>query len=195
MGVKIDPEKDKIETSPELELRKQKLAYYAFHKPAGYICSMTGPEKPKITELLEEIPERVFPVGRLDKLTSGLLLLTNDGRFAYQMTHPKFEKEKEYIVKTREKITPQALSVLQKSLYIHGKKTRSAMAAIIKPHLAKIIIKEGRNRQIRRLCEKANLHIEKLKRIRIGGLLLGELPPTTYRKLSAQEISSLTAEY
>lgn len=191
MGIKIDPEKDKIETAPEIKLQKQKLVYYAFHKPVGYICSVTGPEEPKIMELLHDIPERVFPVGRLDKLTSGLLILTNDGRFAYKMTHPKFEKEKEYVVKIREKITPEKLKILQSGIFIHGRKTNPAKVEIQGPHLLRIILHEGRNRQIRRLCDKAELHIEKLKRIRIGNLLLGDLQPKEYRKLTRDELKNI----
>jgi len=192
MGIKIDPERDQIETAAEIQIKKQKLVYYAFHKPTGYVCSVTGPEHPKIMELLKDIPERIFPVGRLDKLTSGLLLLTNDGRFAYEMTHPKFEKEKEYVVKVREKITPPILETLKERFYIHGRKTQETPIIIQSPHLLRIILHEGRNRQIRRMCERAGIHIEKLKRIRIGTLLLGELPSGACRKLSQKEIASLS---
>ena len=146
-------------------------------------------EEPKITELLKDIPERVFPVTSLDKLSSGLLILTNDGRFAYEMTHPKFEKEKEYVVKIREKITPEKLKIMRSSIYIHGKKQIRRKWKYNFPHLLRIILNEGRNRQIRRLCDKAELHIEKLKRIRIGNLLLGNLEPKEYRKLTRDELT------
>lgn len=195
MGVKIDPERDQIETSPEIQIKKQALVYYAFHKPVGYVCSVTGPEKPKIMELLQDIPERIFPVGRLDKLTSGLLLLTNDGRFAYEMTHPKFEKEKEYVVKVREKISPPILETLKEPFYIYGRKTQEVPIIIQSPHLLRIILHEGRNRQIRRMCERAGIHIEKLKRIRIGALSLGELPVGAYRKLHPREIATRFARH
>lgn len=191
MGIKIDPACDKIQVAASLKLQKQKLVYYALNKPAGYVCTVTGPEKPKVTELLENIPERIFPVGRLDKLTSGLLLLTNDGSFAYKLTHPKFEKEKEYVVKVREKLTAAAIAKLEKTFYIKGGVTRPVHIIVQGPHLFRVILKEGRNRQIRRMCEKANLRIEKLKRIRIQGLSLGNLQPREYRKLTAQEIKML----
>ena len=191
MGVKVDPEKDVVETAPALRMKEQTMVYFAFNKPVGYVCSVTGPEEPKIMKLLEDIAERIFPVGRLDKLTSGLLLLTNDGRFAYEMTHPKFEKEKEYVVKAREKVTDAAVQVLKSSFYIHGKKTQPVQVKVAGPHLFHVVLKEGRNRQIRRMCEKANLHIEKLKRIRIGRLMLGELAPGEYRDLSEREIKQL----
>lgn len=190
MGIKIDPEVDVIETGSAIKLVKAQFVYYAFHKPTGYVCSVTGPEKPKIMELLTDIKERIFPIGRLDKLSAGLLLLTNDGSFAYKMSHPKFEKEKEYVVKVREKVTDIALQKIMQPIFIHGKKTEPAKAKIMAPHMFSIILKEGRNRQIRRLCEKQDLHIEKLKRIRIGRILLGDLDSGKYRKLTPQEIAT-----
>lgn len=195
MGVKIDPDKDTITPHPSLAILQQNNVMYAFHKPIGYVCTVTGPEEPKIMELLRDIPERVFPVGRLDKLTSGLLLLTNDGQAAYEMTHPKFEKEKEYILKVRQKVTPGILEILRGSIMIHGRKTQSAHVVLQGPHLLRMTLKEGRNRQIRRLCERAGLTIEKLKRIRVGKLLLGNLDPGEYRQLSKSEISRLLTHY
>lgn len=195
MGVKIDPEKDKIEVSPELKMIKQKFVYYIMNKPIGYVCTVTGKEKPKITELLKDIPERIFPVGRLDKLTSGLIILTNDGRFAYEMIHPKFEKEKEYIVKTREKITPAIIRKLSESFIIRGKKTQPARVIPEKPHVFKVILKEGRNRQIRRMCRRIGLHIENLKRIRIGNLVLEDLKTGEYKKLKKEELFQIRSSF
>lgn len=193
MGVKVDPEHDVIETAPELVVREQRFVYYMLHKPVGYVCSVTGPEEPKITELLKAIPERVFPVGRLDKLSSGLLLITNDGRFAYEMTHPKFGQEKEYVVKVREKVTPFTVTEMEKPFYIQGKLTAPATIRLEGPHMFHVLLTEGRNRQIRRMCEKAGLHIERLKRIRIKNLALGDLPSGEHRILKKNEVTSLTA--
>lgn len=196
MGVKIDPEKDKVTLPDNLKMREQNFVYYVLNKPAGYVCSISGEEEPKITELIKDIPERVFPVGRLDKLTSGLLILTNDGRFAYEMTHPKFEKEKEYVVKVRQKITPEAMKILNTTFFIEGRETQPAKIIEQGPHILRIILKEGRNRQIRRMCQNASLHIEKLKRIRIGGFVLdGEMEPKEYRKLSTQELKLLNPNF
>lgn len=191
LGTKVDTEKDKVEVAPHLKMRQQNFAYYAFHKPVGYVTTISGQETPKITELLQDIPERIFPVGRLDKLTSGLLLLTNDGRFAYEMTHPKFEHEKEYIVKVREKVTPELLRKLNERFFIRGRKIQQPKIILQGPHLFRVILHEGRNRQIRRMCERATLHIEKLKRIRIQKLLLGNLEVGTYRKLTQEESEPL----
>ena len=193
MGVKVDAEKDRVEVDEKLRLRDSELVYYALNKPVGYVCSVTGPEKPKIMELLHNIRERIFPVGRLDKLTSGLLLLTNDGRFAYEMTHPKFEKEKEYVVKVRETLDSPTLLKLKESFYIRGRKTQPAQITVQSPHLMRIILREGRNRQIRRMCRRAEITIEKLKRVRIGKLVLGELANGRFRRLTKEEIASLRA--
>jgi pseudouridine synthase len=191
MGIKVDPEKDKIETQEGLEIRVQNFVYYAFHKPVGYVCTVTGNEGPKIMQFFEKIPERIFPVGRLDKDTSGLLLMTNDGRFAYEITHPKFEKEKEYVIKIKEKATDATVSALQQSIFITGERTTPADVEIIGPHLVRITIKEGRNRQIRRLCRKAGIFIEKLKRVRIDSLELGNLQSGEFRRLTNKEIEEL----
>lgn len=194
LGIKIDPEKDKIETHADLHQREQKFVYYALNKPVGYVCSVSGPEQPKITELLQNIPERVFPVGRLDKLTSGLILITNDGRFAYEVTHPKFEKEKEYIAKVREKLLPPELEEMRRAMLIRGRRTIGAEVILQAPHVMRVIIREGRNRQIRRLAMRAGLHIEKLKRVRIGLLSLGGLASGQLRKLRHEEIASLRSQ-
>lgn len=191
MGTKVDTESDKVEVANNLQIREQQFVYFALHKPVGYVCSVTGPETPKIMELLGDIKERVFPVGRLDKLTSGLLLVTNDGRFAYEMTHPKFEKEKEYVIKVREKVTEELLSKLVQPFFIHGRRTQTAKATLQGPHLFRIILTEGRNRQIRRMCERVELHIEKLKRVRVGPLVLGDISPGKFRKLTNKEVTDI----
>ncbi|PIQ78045.1 pseudouridine synthase [Candidatus Peregrinibacteria bacterium CG11_big_fil_rev_8_21_14_0_20_46_8] len=192
MGVQIDPEKDRVEIDPSLpKLQEQHFVYYALHKPVGYVSTVSGKERPKVTELIKDDDQRLFPVGRLDKLTSGLLLMTNDGRLTYQLTHPKFEKEKEYVVKVRETITPKHLTILTEPFFIQGRKTQPPTIVQQSPHMLRIIIKEGRNRQIRRMCERANLHVEKLKRIRIGKIGLGILAPGEYRSLTKAELDAI----
>jgi len=187
MGVSIDPEVDTIELDPALkQSQKATFVYYALHKPVGYVCTGAESEGMKVTDLIDE-KQRIFTVGRLDKLTSGLIIVTNDGRLTYKLTHPKFEKEKEYVVKVREKITSAHLDKLTETFYIQGKKTRAPIVKQQSPHLLNIILFEGRNRQIRRMCERAELHIEKLKRIRMGDIHLGYLQTGEYRKLTSQE--------
>lgn len=187
LGTKVDPEHDEVSWAGKIAAEQQKHVYYMLNKPVGYVCSVTGPEKPKVVELFSHLPYRLFPVGRLDKLTGGLLLMTTDGQFAYRLTHPKFEKEKEYVVKVREKITSSILAKLRERFSIHGKLTLSPAITLQSPHLIRVILHEGRNRQIRRMCERARVHIEKLKRIRIGKLLLGTLEPGEFRSLTENE--------
>lgn len=194
MGTKIDPYTDKIEISPILTEQKAPLVYFAVHKPVGYICSVTGPEEPKVTELVKDIPARLFPVGRLDKLTSGLLIMTNDGQFSYEMTHPRFEKEKEYVIKVRETLSDERMKKLNERFYIKGKLTQAAKITRRGNHLFEVILHEGRNRQIRRMCERAELTIEKLKRIRIDKLLLGGLETGQYKELSPEQITALRGQ-
>lgn len=192
LGTKIDTETDKVEIENSVILEKPKPVYYLLNKPLGYVCSVTGPESPKVVELFEHIPERVFPVGRLDKLTTGMLIMTNDGNFSFRMTHPKFEKEKEYVVKVREKVTKAVEAMLRKPFYIMGKLTQEATIHVQSPHLFHVILKEGRNRQIRRMCQRAGLTIEKLKRVRIGKVMLGTLKPGEFRMLDKDELELLT---
>ncbi len=192
LGTKIESTTDKVEIENSVILDKPKPVYYLLNKPLGYVCSVTGPESPKVVELFEHIPERVFPVGRLDKLTTGMLIMTNDGNFSFRMTHPKFEKEKEYVVKVREKVTKAVESMLRKPFYIMGKLTQEAVIHVQGPHLFHVILKEGRNRQIRRMCQRAGLTIEKLKRVRIGKVMLGTLKTGEFRKLDKDELELLT---
>ncbi len=192
LGTKIESTTDKVEIENSVILEKPKPVYYLLNKPLGYVCSVTGPESPKVVELFEHIPERVFPVGRLDKLTTGMLIMTNDGNFSFRMTHPKFEKEKEYVVKVREKVTKAVEQTLRKPFYIMGKLTQEATIHVQSPHLFHVILKEGRNRQIRRMCQRAGLTIEKLKRVRIGKVMLGTLKPGEFRMLDKDELELLT---
>ncbi|MBP9717856.1 rRNA pseudouridine synthase [Candidatus Gracilibacteria bacterium] len=191
LGTKVDTEKDTVEVAPQLQLIKAELKYYVVNKPVGYVCSVTGPEEPKVTELVKDIPARLFPVGRLDKLTSGLLIMTNDGQFAYELTHPKFEKEKEYVVKVREKVTDEKLRLLRERFFIKGKLTQPPDIQLASPHLFHVILHEGRNRQIRRMCERTGLTIEKLKRIRIAKLVLGNIDAGQYKELNAEHRDAL----
>lgn len=191
MGVKVDTDKDIVEISPVLKPRSDRFVYYALYKPVGYTCNVTGIEKPNITELLTGIKEKVFPVGRLDKMTCGLLLLTNDGRFSYEITNPEFGKEKEYVVKISEKLTPDVIQRLEKGFYMKGQAVQPTKIIYKGHHLFNVILKEGKNRQIRRMCQAAALHVEKLKRIRINNLTLGTLEPKEYRKLNKEEVRQL----
>ncbi len=194
LGTKVETSTDKVELDNAIIDAKENPVYFALNKPVGHVCTVSGPEEPKVTELFADIPERVFPVGRLDKLTGGLLIMTNDGNFSYQMTHPKFEKEKEYVVKVREKVTRAVEEKLAERFYIQGKLTMSARIFVQSPHLFHVILREGRNRQIRRMCERSGLTIEKLKRVRIGKFMLGTLKPGEYKALNKDDLDVLLGE-
>lgn len=201
MGVKIDSEKDRVEIDPALQqsLQNQSLVYIMLHKPKGYVTAVTGPEKPKVMELLKDVrvggkPVRVFPVGRLDKETSGLLLFTSDGRFAYEMTHPKFEKEKEYEVTLPSSISDTALRKLAEGVTIfkkatashrkgYQKKTQPTSVRRLSSRSFRIVLREGMNRQIRRMCREVGFPNIELKRIRIGNFYLGNLQEGKWRFL------------
>lgn len=161
----------------------QKFVYYALNKPVGYTVTTSDPHAEKIiTELVPANPP-VFPVGRLDKDTSGLIFLTNDGDFAQEMSHPKYEKEKEYIVETDKSLSEKSLDTLRSGIILDDGITAPAEVKGIGPKKYSITIHEGRNRQIRRMIEKAGTTVVNLKRIRIGDFELGDLKETEYKRL------------
>jgi len=173
-------------------LKQQTFIYYALNKPMGYTTTTSDPHAKKlITELVPKDPP-VFPVGRLDKNTSGLIFLTNDGDFAQRMTHPKYEKEKEYIFETDKPLSKEALEQLQKGVMLDDGMTAPATIQIpakvpnlgkhgITQNLYSITIHEGRNRQIRRMIEEVGAKVVKLKRVRIGEFELKNLGEGKYK--------------
>lgn len=192
MGVKVDPEKDKVTVNKKVVERQKKLIYIALNKPAGYVTSVkpTRIEKKIVMELVR-LEERVFPVGRLDKDTTGLLILTNDGTLTYKLTHPSSECEKEYEVKVDGMIRPGQMDRLRAGVKLWGEKTKETQVKKIRPNRMRIVLREGKNRQIRRICQKVGLPVLQLKRIRIKGLSLGDLQEGKWRHLTPQEVQSL----
>ena len=190
LGTKIDPEVDRVEVNGQrLQLQEQKV-YIALNKPRGYITSCDHQGEPIVIDLLD-IPQRVFPVGRLDKDSTGLLLLTNDGELHHRLLHPSFDHEKEYIVTTALPLSAESLTAMRNGMFIQGKKTRPARVKRLSGYKFMIRLKEGRNRQIRRMVRKMNNHVTRLKRIRVAGVHLGELPEGSWRHLNEKEIQSL----
>ncbi|MBU1018178.1 rRNA pseudouridine synthase [Patescibacteria group bacterium] len=192
MGVKIDPEKDKVTVNKKVVERQEKLIYIALNKPAGYVTSVahTRFERDIVMDLIP-LKERIFPVGRLDKNTTGLLILTNDGTLTFKLTHPSSECEKEYEVTVDGLIRPGQMDKLRAGVKLWGEKTKETQVKKISSNRMRIVLKEGKNRQIRRICEKVGLPVVALKRIRIKGLRLGDLPEGEYRNLTKAEIESL----
>ena len=158
--------------------------YYALNKPVGYTTTTSDPHAEKIiTELVPKNPP-VFPVGRLDKNTSGLILLTNDGDFAQKMTHPKYEKEKEYIVETDNPLSAKSLELLRKGIQLEDGMTAPAKVKVTGDKKYSITIHEGKNRQIRRMIERVGTRVMTLKRIRIGDFELGDLKEGKYKNFN-----------
>lgn len=192
LGTKVDPEIDQIALDETPIKTKPNLIYIALNKPKGYVtsCEQSGD---KIVLDLIHIPERVYPVGRLDKDSTGLLILTNDGRIHHRLSHPSYEHEKEYEVTVIKPITDGALLKMAKGLPMMGKKTRPALIHRVSSKCFRIILKEGRNRQVRRMVRKVGNRVSVLKRLRISNIKLGSLREGSWRYLSEMEIKDLTA--
>ena len=190
LGTKIDPKKDRVEVKGKHIEFKQDLVYIAQNKPGGYVTSCKQPGDKIVLDLLD-ISGRVYPVGRLDKDSTGLLLLTNDGNLHHRLSHPSFDHEKEYEVTVESHITDKALLNMEQGMPIKGTKTRPAETKRISPKQFRIVLKEGKNRQIRRMAGKTGNSVTRLKRIRIANIRLGRLATGTWRYLTEKEKDAL----
>lgn len=169
--------------------------YIMLHKPRGYVTTCDDDKNRKIvTDLLKDCPERVYPVGRLDYASEGLLLLTNDGEFANRLMHPSHEVRKTYHVLV-DGMRADSIECLRRPVELDGYMIREPEVALIRQKGAKavleVVIHEGRNRQIRRMCEFAGLRVERLRRVAEGDLMLGDLPEGKWRNLSREEVDLL----
>lgn len=196
LGSKADPSSDRICVDGKPLQFAAKRLYILLNKPVGYMTTLDDPEgRPLVTDLLTEISERVYPVGRLDYNTEGLLLLTNDGEWANRLMHPRHEIEKEYHVRVRGKAHKSQLDQLTNGVLIDDRGTAPATVNLIKDgeqnDWISITIHEGRNRQVRRMCEAVSLSVVRLKRVRYGDLAIGPLKPGEYRFLTEAEVSRL----
>lgn len=190
LGTKVDPTKDKI-VLDDMVLRNEskKLVYIKINKPYGYECTKKPPKGvPSVYDLMPE-SYNVVSIGRLDKDSEGLLLLTNDGRLAYKLTHPKFEKEKEYEVTVDKNISDAEIKRLADGIVILGKKTSKTVAERISQRKFMLVLKEGMNRQIRRMCRKIGYRVHKLKRVRVDEVVLGSLQSGQFVHLTSSELS------
>ena len=196
LGSKADPAVDTVTVDGRPLTIASKKLYILLYKPVGYLTTLDDPEgRPLVTDLLKEVGERIYPVGRLDYNTEGLLLLTSDGEWANQLMHPRHEVEKEYHVRVRGKVHKSQLDQLAGGVDIEGKKTAPAKVGMIKEgeqnDWFSITIHEGRNRQVRRMCEAVSLAVVRLRRVRYGMLTLGALKPGEFRYLTEAEVSEL----
>jgi pseudouridine synthase len=160
------------------------------NKPKGYVTSCRHPGEKIVLDLID-IPERVYPIGRLDKDSIGLLILTNDGGLHHQLSHPSFDHEKEYDVTVSKPITDGSLRNIASGLPMMGSKTRPAKIRRISSRRFRIVLKEGRNRQIRRMVRKVGNRVTRLKRIRISNVKLGSLAEGAWRNLTRKEKKEL----
>jgi 23S rRNA pseudouridine2605 synthase len=188
-GVRFDPEKDKITLDPAIR-QTEEYHYYLYHKPAGVVTVNAQGDEQEIQDLVR-LPKGVVPVGRLDKDSSGLILLTNDGVVARRIMEPAFDHDKEYEVTFTKPFTAEASKMISKGIYLFGKKTKPITIKKLGPFKVTMTLREGKNRQIRRMCEIAGFPVKKLKRVRILDFRLDNLPKGRFRVLSKIEIGRL----
>lgn len=208
LGTKVDPARDRVSVDGRvLPSWGEPLRYIVLHKPYGYLSTFIDPEgRPTLSRLIQ-VPERVYAVGRLDMDSEGLLLLTNDGRLAHRLTHPRYEHPKEYLVQVEGVPTKAALAALRQGVEVKGRLTAPAdvtllaepptylPARAVRPNVPtawlRIVLHEGRKRQIRHMTAAVGLPTLRLVRIGLGPLRLGDLPPGQWRDLTDDELAAL----
>lgn len=198
IGQQVDPHQCRITVDdvPINYSSKREKHYIALNKPRGYVTT-TADEKGRktVTELVSDIGVRLYPIGRLDMVSEGLILLTDDGEFANMLMHPKFHISKRYRVTVDSHIDDKAASDLASGVVIDGRMTAPAIINIVSTSptrsVMEMTIREGRNRQIRKMCEAVGLNVKRLKRTAIGPLKLGMLSPGEYRELTKAEVAAL----
>lgn len=200
IGDKINPASDKVVVKGRRlgSASKQKRWYIMINKPRGYVTTMNDEMGRKcVAELVKDIPARVYPVGRLDRDSEGLLLMTNDGDFANKVTHPSKHVYKVYRVTVRPGINEEQLIKMSSGMVIDGRKTAPAEIHVLQREegrcVLEIILREGRNRQIRKMCEQLGLEVSRLKRTAIGQVRLGGLKSGSWRELTKDEVHRLQA--
>lgn len=196
LGTRVDPRVDVITVSGKRIAISSPKVYYALNKPLGYLTSLRDPQgRPTIMDLIPDIPVRVFPVGRLDYNSRGLLLLTNDGQLAYCLTHPKFKVGKTYRVLVEGAIGEKAIGQLRSGVELEDGRTAPAQVTLRwrerSQSSLEISVYEGRKREIRRMCQAVGHPVLELERIEFAGIKLGNLPPGSHRPLRQAEIAQL----
>lgn len=195
LGFKVDPARDRIELDGR-PVEVEPPVYIMLNKPRGYICTLRDPQgRPRVTDLVYGIAQRIYPVGRLDYDTEGLLILTNDGDFAHALTHPRHEITKTYLVRVSGRPRSRDLNKLRRGIMLSDGPTAPARVAVIKKDpettLLKVSIHEGRKRQMRRMFAAIGHPVIELKRIAVGPLTLGELRVGKFRHLTPEEVEKL----
>ncbi len=197
LGTKVDPKKDKILfMDKEVKWSDVSLVYVMLHKPEGYITTAKDQfDRPSVLDLVRDIKERIYPIGRLDYDTSGLLLLTNDGDLTYKLTHPKHDIDKTYIARVYGTPDEMDLQQFRRGVHIDGVRTKPAKIQVLekgeRQAVVEISIQEGKNRQVRKMCEAMKHPVAQLQRVATGDISLGELKKGKYRYLTEKEIKYL----
>lgn len=197
LGTKIDPYKDVVSyRGKKIKYEKKEFTYIMINKPRGYLCSTSDDRGRKcVTELVEGVDARIYPVGRLDLISEGMLLLTDDGELKNRLTHPSHSIEKLYRVKVGGSVSDEQLEILSSPMVIDGYKIKPV--TVVKGEedeggtVLKMTLTEGRNRQIRKMCEQAGLTVKRLARVSIGKLKLNKLPVGKWRYLTDEEVEYL----
>lgn len=198
LSFQINEKKDKVEVDGKLIGLEEKLVYIMLNKPEGYVTTVKDQfDRKSVVDLVKDIDARVYPIGRLDYETSGLLLLTNDGDLTYKLTHPKHEVDKTYIATVKGIPTQNEITNFEKGLYIEDYKTSPAKIKIVKKNIEKnyavceIKIHEGRNRQVRKMCKAINHPVMNLRRKAMGKIVLKDVEIGKYRHLTVEEVNYL----
>lgn len=198
IGMKINPRKDLVTVGKQklTNVKNRKMVYIMLNKPRGYVTTVSDELGRKtVMDLLPDFGCRIYPVGRLDKDSEGLLLLTNDGSFTNCMTHPSHEYAKVYRVTVRPAVNDEILFNLRNGIEIDGRKTAPCEVTVLTEEENRVVLEfilhEGRNRQIRKMCESQGLDVARLKRISIGPIKLGMLKQGDYKELSEQDVKKL----
>ncbi|HLD97488.1 MAG TPA: pseudouridine synthase [Candidatus Nanoarchaeia archaeon] len=191
LGQKADYGKDTI-TVDGNRINIEKKKYLLLYKPAGFVTTTADRfAKRKVVDLVS-LPERVYPVGRLDADAEGLLVLTNDGDFANKLMHPRYEVEKTYLVKLKRKLTPEDAERIGRGVFVEGRRV-AARIKLLQKDVAEVIVHEGRHKIVKRLFKEVGNYVLRIIRTKIGAIGIGKLKPGMWRELTSEEISLLTS--
>ncbi len=196
IGDSVDPKKDTVLVKGKKVIKQGEKRYILLNKPRGYVTTTDDDLGRKcVLELVKDVKERIYPVGRLDRVSEGALIMTNDGAFANAMMHPSKHVPKTYRVTVRPEPTAEQIDILATGVELDGRLTAPADVYVISKEegraVLEIVLREGRNRQIRRMCESQNLEVARLRRIAVGPIKLGMLQTGQWRDLTPAEVESL----
>lgn len=196
IGQKINPTDDVVMYHGKVIEKTDEKYYLMLNKPRGYVSTMSDDKDRRcVADLVKDVKARVYPIGRLDYNSEGVLLFTNDGEIANRLIHPSSDIEKVYLVRVKGKATSEQLEMLNKSMVIEGYRIRPCNVTVeddtTENQLLRFVLHEGRNRQIRRMCEQVGLFVTRLKRISVGKIFLGGLGSGKWRSLTKQEVDYL----